>query len=445
MATTYYDPAWDVFALQDRTDKDGDELTDVSGEDARLPLTMFSGGIVSPTDGFLVRQRAAGANMSVDVGSGNADTDVAIVEGRVSGQGNYIVRLSPSSVNLTVPAADLANSRIDQVYLVVEDDAYDSSGKTLPRLAYRDGTPSSSPQAPGPDSSWTAYLLLATIHVEASATSITNDDIVDERPFSLPVAASGGYVPVGAVLPFAGTVPPAGYLLADGSAKSRTTYARLFAVIGTTYGAGDGSTTFNLPDLRQRFPLGKAASGTGSALGETGGQIDHVHTGPAHTHSMSHTHTVNPPSTATSSAGAHTHSIGNTGSAGSHSHSISGNTNTAGSHRHTLLLDGEVGAHFHVFGDAPGVNLNSRHDAQPANRMSTDGAHSHTVSGTTSTTGAHTHSVPNTNSAGAHTHNVDIPAFTSGASSISNTGSSGTGNTGSANPPYIVLNYIIKT
>src|SRR5690606_12164307 len=156
-------------------------------------------------NGFQVRQRAAGANMSVDVGSGNADTDVAFVEGQVSGQGNYIVRLSPSSVNLTVPAADLANSRIDQVYLVVEDDAYDLSGKSPPRLAYRHGTPRCSPQAPGPDSSWTAYLLLATVHVEASATSITDVDIVDERPFSLPVAASGGYVPVGAVLPFAGT------------------------------------------------------------------------------------------------------------------------------------------------------------------------------------------------------------------------------------------------
>lgn len=74
--------------------------------------------------------------------------------------------------------------------------------------------------------------------------------------------------------------------MCDGAAVSRTTEAALFAVIGTAYGAGDGSTTFNVPDLRQRFPLGKAAAGTGSTLGGTGGAIDHVHS-------------VDPPTTAT--------------------------------------------------------------------------------------------------------------------------------------------------
>lgn len=77
---------------------------------------------------------------------------------------------------------------------------------------------------------------------------------------------------------YAGTSAPSGYLLCDGTAISRTTYSTLFGIISTTYGAGDGSTTFNLPDLRQRFPLTKAASGTGSTLGSTGGTIDHLHT-----------------------------------------------------------------------------------------------------------------------------------------------------------------------
>jgi microcystin-dependent protein len=71
-----------------------------------------------------------------------------------------------------------------------------------------------------------------------------------------------------------------------GQAISRTTYATLFAAMGTTFGAGDGSTTFNVPDLRGRFPLGKAAAGTGSVLGGTGGAIDHTHTGPSHTHDV---------------------------------------------------------------------------------------------------------------------------------------------------------------
>lgn len=89
---------------------------------------------------------------------------------------------------------------------------------------------------------------------------------------------SEGYeVEPGTITAFAGATAPVGWLLCDGSAVSRSTYADLFAVMSTAYGAGDGSTTFNLPDLRQRFPLGKAASGTGSSLGDTGGAIDHVH------------------------------------------------------------------------------------------------------------------------------------------------------------------------
>lgn len=70
---------------------------------------------------------------------------------------------------------------------------------------------------------------------------------------------------------------PLGWHMCDGSAISRTTFATLFASIGTAYGVGDGSTTFNVPNLQQRFPLGKATSGTGGTLGGTGGSIDHVH------------------------------------------------------------------------------------------------------------------------------------------------------------------------
>lgn len=62
--------------------------------------------------------------------------------------------------------------------------------------------------------------------------------------------------PVGMVAPYAGSTAPDYWLLCDGSAVSRTTYANLFAVIGSTFGAGDGSTTFNLPDLRGRTPIG---------------------------------------------------------------------------------------------------------------------------------------------------------------------------------------------
>lgn len=106
----------------------------------------------------------------------------------------------------------------------------------------------------------------------------------------------------GTVFPFAGATAPSGWLLCYGQAISRTTYAKLFGVIGITYGAGDGSTTFNLPDLRGRVAAGKDNMGgtpsnrlttagagiDGPTLGATGGSQTHTLTEaqmPAHTHS----------------------------------------------------------------------------------------------------------------------------------------------------------------
>jgi microcystin-dependent protein len=97
--------------------------------------------------------------------------------------------------------------------------------------------------------------------------------------------------PAGIVMPFAGTTAPQGYLLCDGSAVSRDTYSALFAAIGTVYGAGDGVSTFNLPDLSGRVVLGVSQS---HALGSTGGEATHTLTEqelPAHSHVVpAHTH-----------------------------------------------------------------------------------------------------------------------------------------------------------
>lgn len=103
-------------------------------------------------------------------------------------------------------------------------------------------------------------------------------------------SAPGGLAPTGVVLPFAGATAPTGWLLCFGQAVSRTTFADLFAAIGTTYGAGNGSTTFNLPDLRGRVAAGEddmggtaanrltsAGSGVnGLSLGATGGAETHT-------------------------------------------------------------------------------------------------------------------------------------------------------------------------
>lgn len=135
----------------------------------------------------------------------------------------------------------------------------------------------------------------------------------------------------GAVLPFAGANAPTGWLMCDGSAVSRTAFAELFASIGTTYGTGDGSTTFNLPDLRGRVAAGKDNMGgtpanrltaagagiTGTSLGATGGSQTHTLTTaqmPAHNHAVSdpgHAHSVYDPG--------HAHSVYDPG----HSHTYS--------------------------------------------------------------------------------------------------------------------------
>jgi microcystin-dependent protein len=77
--------------------------------------------------------------------------------------------------------------------------------------------------------------------------------------------------PLGVVLPYAGTTAPAGWLLAQGQAVSRTTYAALYALIGNTYGAGNGSSTFNLPDLRGRVIAGVDAGDGDFATAARGG------------------------------------------------------------------------------------------------------------------------------------------------------------------------------
>jgi microcystin-dependent protein len=96
-------------------------------------------------------------------------------------------------------------------------------------------------------------------------------------------------IPSGTLLDFAGANAPAGFLLCDGSAYSRTTYAALFAILGTTWGPGDGSTTFNVPDLRSRVSVGAGQGGTLSlrTLGAIGGEEAHklvVAEMPSHSH-----------------------------------------------------------------------------------------------------------------------------------------------------------------
>lgn len=101
----------------------------------------------------------------------------------------------------------------------------------------------------------------------------------------MPVTSAGGGVPAGTIAYFAANAAPAGFLKANGAVVSRATYAGLFAAIGSTFGGGDGSTTFSLPDLRGEFPRGWD-DGRGLDVGRALGTVQaqdvqgHAHTVP---------------------------------------------------------------------------------------------------------------------------------------------------------------------
>lgn len=108
-----------------------------------------------------------------------------------------------------------------------------------------------------------------------------NSGGLDDVNVSFPAQASS--TPAGVIEAYGGSsTPPTGYLYCDGSAVSRTTYASLFAAIGTYWGVGDNSTTFNIPDLRGYYLIG--VSGATYTIGANYGSSTHTHAGVDHVH-----------------------------------------------------------------------------------------------------------------------------------------------------------------
>lgn len=251
--------------------------------------------------------------------------------------------------------------------------------------------------------------------------------------------------PIGVIHPYAGINAPKGYLICDGKEVSRETYAKLFETIGTTYGAGNGTSTFLLPNLLGKTVIG---SNTEYPLSSTGGKKDHtlsVEEMPSHTHTQTaHTHTATGSST---SVGAHTHGASSTTNGG-HAHSISGTANAGGEHNHLGLYyyDNDYGV---TFTTASGygsmrtsywTNYENVQNCYPEKvRTGSSGYHAHSLSGSTSSTGGHAHTISVVTN-GNHTHGINI-----GVNSTIATNASAGGNKPYNNMmPYVALNYIIK-
>ena len=172
--------------------------------------------------------------------------------------------------------------------------------------------------------------------------------------------------PTGVIRFFAGSTAPNGWLVCDGSTVSRSAYSDLFKIIGTTYGSGNSNTTFTLPDMRGRCPIGvgTGTSLTARTLGSNVGAEtatlseanlpSHTHTATVGTQSANHTHT----GTSGGVSANHTHGWGrNVGSSGSYglrdgaNRSANGTPNTQGisaDHTHATTTATESANHTHT-------------------------------------------------------------------------------------------------
>ncbi len=252
-----------------------------------------------------------------------------------------------------------------------------------------------------------------------------------------PAAAQSS--PAGSIIMFAGTTEPVGWVFCYGQAVSRTTFASLFAALSTTYGPGDGSTTFNLPDMRGRAPVGRdnmggstasritaAISGiTGTTLGATGGN-EALH---AHNHSGTGL-TVS--GTNGTSAVTGTTNIGHTHGGSSVSGSIGGD----GAHTHSVRINGYSG----------GANMTGA--VYGSSQDNNDGFDTGLPPGTPE--GAHSHGFSLT-AAGQSlgTTNVGLASGVAAAQSWSGTVAGSTASSGAGGSqnvqPSIIINFIIKT
>lgn len=216
-------------------------------------------------------------------------------------------------------------------------------------------------------------------------------------------------------MPWSKSTTPSGFLVCDGSAISRSTYAALFDVVGTIYGVGDGSTTFNLPDLQGRLPVGDD-NGSTYTIADTGGSVN-----------------ITPNVNTTGSV---TGNLAGDLSAGNLAGSVSGNVNIG----NTTLSTAQMPSHQHQI---RGVNQNSGNQNQFGYN---------TTSRSTSRSSVSATAVVSAGGSQAHNHSGNLSANTSitGAPGIGNLSVSIQDTLGvsadaiDTRSPYLALRYVIK-
>lgn len=245
----------------------------------------------------------------------------------------------------------------------------------------------------------------------------------------------------GIISMYGGATAPEGYLLCDGAAVSRVTYAALFAELGTIWGAGDGLNTFNLPPLQQRFPVGKGTAAWADVLGEVGGSKDAVVV--QHQHDMAHTHNT--------SNHSHGFDHGHTASSGyessdhyhvqqAHRHDPVGGSGDGYPYR-SVVGAGNGGGYDVIVGDSTrSVNIGWSRNPGTEHNGAGNGTGGQ-LSTSNSTRNTHGHAITVNNLSGSST----TPAGAQALAHAGNTGQQGVVGTDANLPPYVVVNFIIKT
>jgi microcystin-dependent protein len=259
--------------------------------------------------------------------------------------------------------------------------------------------------------------------------------------------------PIGVVIPYTVITPPNGWLLADGRAILRNSYIDLFNLIGTTYGAGDGSTTFNLPDCRSKFILGAGQdlgppALTNRVLAAEGGEETHAL---SIAELASHTHTM----------GNHTHSMQNHTHGMDHLHDLQSHTHLGVDHLHGVTgvnhlhgLGGHTHSYVHPATTGPTWSGSGWTDANASTggpTTASDAADRSLATSTGAMDRGATTGGPGPNNTGyasswsASWANTGGPSAAATAGPSTNTSDAiGSGTAHNNMPPFIVLVYIIK-